>query len=70
MEQVVLDWLHIVDLGISQDLIGNLFHEIVLGGLPGANKNERLQSLWLRLKTFYVANKTTVRLGELTLEMF
>ena len=70
LEHVVLDWLHIVDLGIAQDLIGNLFHECVLGGLPGANKKERLLVLWTKLRQFYEAHKTPVRLGELTLEMF
>ena len=70
MEHVVLDWLHIVDLGISQDLIGNLLHELVLNGLPGNNKQERLHVLWDKMKSFYVANKSPVRLGELTLEMF
>lgn len=71
MEHVVLDWLHIVDLGISQDLMGNFFHKLVLdGGLPGSNKKQRLQVLWTKLREFYKENKSPSRLGELTLEMF
>ena len=70
MEHVLLDWLHIVDLGVSQDIIGNFFHEVVLHGLPGNNKKERLQQLWLKIKAFYAENKSPSKLGELTLEMF
>lgn len=70
MEHVLLDWLHIVDLGVAQDIIGNFFHEVVLGGLPGSNKKERLQQLWVKIKAYYAENKTPSKLGELTLEMF
>jgi hypothetical protein len=71
LEDIVLDWLHIVDLGISQDLIGNLFHECVLsGGLEGANKDERLKVLWQRLQSFYAEAKSKCRLDMLTIEMF
>lgn len=71
LDHIVLDWLHIVDLGVSQDLVGNLFHELVLQDhLPGNNKKERLTSLWSRIKSFYKEFQVPVRLGELTLEMF
>ena len=71
LDDITLDWLHIVDLGVAQDIIGNLFHECVLkGGIAGANKEERLKILWQKLREFYAAAKPASRLDNLTLEMF
>lgn len=67
---IILDWLHIVDLGIAQDLIGNLFAELIRKCLPGNNKGERLKCLWTKLRTFYKESKTPCRLDNLTEEMF
>lgn len=65
-----LDWLHIVDLGCAQDLLGNLFSEAVRFGMTGSNQKERLKNLWLRLREFYKEAKSPSRLDDLTLEMF
>ena len=70
LEDVTLDWLHVVDLGIAQDLIGNLFHEAVLGGLDGPNKEARLKVLWENLLQYYSEAKSPSKLDNLTLEMF
>ena len=68
---IVLDWLHVVDLGISQDLLGSLFAEAIRSSaLPGNNKAERLKALWFRLRTFYRDAKVTCRIDNLTEEMF
>ena len=71
---VVLDWLHVVDLGVSADLIGNLFHEITASAcllFPGANtKEKRLNALWAKLRTWYDECKPAARLDNLTFEMF
>ena len=64
---IVLDWLHIVDLGIAQDLIGCLFHELMR--LPGKTKAENLKVLWGRIRQFYQAAKVPCRLDNLTEEM-
>ena len=65
---IVLDWLHIVDLGIAQDLIGSLFAEYIRDG--PATKKDNLKELWGRLLTFYREMKVPCRLDNLTEEMF
>ena len=67
---VVLDWLHIVDLGILQDLLGSLFFECIIHGLEGANKKERLKELWNKIKEYYEVVKPPARIDMLTEEMF
>ena len=70
LRHVVLDWLHIVDLGVLQDLLGSLFLECILHGLEGANKKDRLEKLWCRLKEYYKIAKPPSRLDSLSEEMF
>ena len=50
--RVVLDWLHIVDLGVGADILGCFFWELITsaGVLVGNTKAERLSDLWQRLK--------------------
>ena len=70
---VVLDWLHVVDLGVSADLIGNLFHEITASACPlfpgERTKENRLNALWAKLRTWYDECKPASRLDNLTFEM-
>ena len=49
---ILQDWMHCVDLGVAQDLIGNLFHE-VQRQLPGASMDARMSVLLQRLKQYY-----------------
>lgn len=73
MEHVVLDWLHIVDLGIGQDLLGSFFSEITLGlgnCLDGSNRKERTHSLLMKIKAFYKEHGTTCKINELIPDMF
>lgn len=71
LEHIVLDWLHINDLGVSQDVAGNVFAMAIgASGLPGRNQEERLHCLWTKLKVWYKKNSIPVRLDDLTLEMF
>jgi hypothetical protein len=70
IQDIVLDWLHIVDLGVAQDLLGSFFKELVLEGLAGNNKEKRLALLWTAIRDYYRKAKPTSRLGALTLEMF
>ena len=62
---VVLDWLHVVDLGVSADLIGNLFHEITAAACPlfpdARNKQDRLDALWAKLRAWYAECKPASR---------
>jgi hypothetical protein len=50
---VVLDWLHVVDLGLGQDILGNQFYDVVhkAGLLPGSTIEARVTSLWVELQT-------------------
>ena len=68
---VVLDWLHIVDLGVGADVLGCLFWELITtnGLLTGANKAERLGDLWTRLRLFYKVHKPPCVLDNLTESM-
>ena len=67
---VLLDWLHVVDLGVLQDLLGCLFMEAILHGLDGRNKEIRLKKLWDLIKEYYEITKPPCRLDMLTEEMF
>ena len=51
---VCIDVLHALDLGITQDMLGNLFWES-LGTLykEGRTKADRLNLLWNKMKKFY-----------------
>ena len=61
----LIDWLHAVDLGVSQSVIGNLFHEIA-ELLPGATRKDRIASLFKRIKEWYSIAKPPSRLDNLT----
>lgn len=65
---VVLDWLHVVDLGVGADVVGCFFWELLItpGLLAGNNKDERLHTLWTRLQAFYDRVKPPCRLDNLT----
>jgi hypothetical protein len=68
---VVLDWLHVVDLGVGADVIGNLFWEILIvpGLVAGATKAARLLVLWTKMQAWYVRVKPPSKLDDLTEEM-
>ena len=71
LDHIVLDWLHIVDLGIAQDIAGNVFTMCISPvGLPGSNQAIRLKALWVKILAWYKENKVPVRLDNLTIEMF
>ena len=68
---VVLDWLHVVDLGVGADLLGNLFWQLITGNtlFPARNMELRLELLWDRLVKWYSLTKPAARLDNLTKEM-
>lgn len=49
-----LDWLHIADLGVAADFIGNFF-EMVLSKMPGTTREARAAEIWKEMQKFYVA---------------
>ena len=68
MKYILIDWLHAVDLGVGQTIIGNLFHE-VCELLPGPTRKDRVDALWQKLRTWYKSNKPPSKLDGLTPEM-
>lgn len=69
MEMIVLDWLHVVDLGVGPDCLGNFFYECISSLLPGNTQQQRVGVLWGALRRWYMDNKPPSRLDHLTLEM-
>ena len=70
LDFVMIDILHALDLGVSQDTVGNILWEVLKSALlPGDNMNERCKGLWHRLLQHYRAYDTPSRLQALTVEM-
>ena len=68
-QSILQDWLHVVDLGVAQDHIGNLFHEVA-EKLPGATRADRVHALFLKIRQFYREQPArTCHLNHLTPEM-
>ena len=65
---VVLDWLHVVDLGVGADVMGCFFWELitVAGLLQGVSRSQRLLDLWTRLRDYYKREKPPCVLDNLT----
>ena len=68
IEHFVIDWMHCVDLGVGQDMLGQLFWDI-LPLLGGANRDEQVGLLWSRVRAFYAQHKPASQLKGLTAEM-
>ena len=61
-----LDWLHVMDLGVSADISGNVFFWLLQTKLSGANVKARISELYKRLSKFYKENKVQDKLNTLT----
>ena len=67
---ITIDVLHALDLGCSQDIVGNLiFAYIESGCCPGPNRDARVAAVWGKLKAHYTTLKTPNRLQNLTTDM-
>ena len=64
-DTMVLDWLHIADLGVTSDFAGNLF-AMTVRRYPGHTQEERCKQLYADLVMYYQREKTTSRLDTLT----
>ena len=62
-----LDWLHVVDLGVTLDCLGNCFHYL----LPrlGKNASEQLPHLLLLIKQYYMVHDIKDGINNLTAGM-
>ena len=67
LDFVGIDWLHTVDLGVAQDVLGNLFWEAL--SLEEGTRRNQLQALWSKIQAFYREHKPSSQLDALTLEM-
>ena len=67
---VCIDVLHALDLGVTQDMLGNLFCESMDTLFKeGRNTGERLNLLWLRLKKWYSLFNPPSQIQKLSEEM-
>ena len=70
LDFIAIDILHALDLGVTADIIGNVFFEFIKSGLcEGTNKKAKVAHLWRMLKAHYGTHKTPNRLQALTYEM-
>ena len=49
-----MDWLHIADLGVAADFIGNFF-QVVVQLVPGENLKQRCATLFKEMELYYEA---------------
>ena len=71
VEDVSIGVLHCMDLGVTQDIIGNIFLEAITTlDWPGRSMADKVKTLWLRMQSFYKANRTNNRLQSVTLNTF
>ena len=68
LNMVVIDVLHCMDLGCTQDMLGNVLWE-GLSLYPGTSRAKKLKSLWAAMKAHYKSMKTPVQLQNITEEM-
>jgi len=59
-----MDWLHISDLGIAADFLGNFFH-VVMPMFPGANKKDRCAACFDEIQAYYEENNVEDRFDSL-----
>ncbi len=65
---VVIDWMHTVDLGVGQELVGNVLWELVLEQAAPTQKAGVLM-VFRKLKEWYREHKPRSMLDNLTVEM-
>ena len=59
-----MDWLHISDLGIAADFLGNFFH-VVTPMFPGTNKKDRCAACFDEIQAYYEENNVEDRFDSL-----
>ena len=69
LEAVFIDILHCMDLGVAQDILGNVFWEAVETLVEGGNRGLRMKAFWCKLKDHYKLAKPPCQLQGLTEEM-
>ena len=69
MAYIVIDVLHTLDLGCSQDALGNLFWLAIEELEKGRSREARVESLWEKVKSFYKVANAPSRIQTLTVTM-
>ena len=69
LKHFMVDWLHAVDLGVGQSILGNVLWESLDVLFPNLNKKEQVKALHLKLKAWYQTSKPPSQLDGLTVEM-
>ena len=70
LSMIAIDVLHTLDLGISQDALGNLFHTFWNSILAKTNnKLTKTKELWDRIKSYYQRVHPPTTLNGLSVEM-
>jgi hypothetical protein len=68
LKHFMIDWLHAVDLGVSQLALGNTFNEII-ELFPGRARSDRVTSFFQEMKAWYKEARPPSQLQTLTPEM-
>ena len=66
---VMIDVLHCMDLGVSQDILGNIFWEAMPVVCSGRSHKAQVHELWGRIREYNEEFKPTTVLQGLTVEM-
>ena len=68
---LMVDCLHTLDLGVTQDMIGCLFYYCIMNTkmFAGRSKIDRLNELWSRIKQYYKDANPPKQLSNLTWNM-
>ena len=66
---VMIDVLHCMDLGCSQDILGNIFWEAMPIVCKGRSQKAQVEDLWGRIRQYYKEFQPTTTLQGLTVEM-
>jgi hypothetical protein len=70
LNYVCIDVLHALDLGVTQDAVGNILYAYIQSGLVvGRTFEARVRQVWLQLLAHYKQFRTPNRLQNLTVEM-
>lgn len=69
LDMVMIDVLHCMDLGCTQDMLGNLFWEALDVVCNGRGRKAKVDDLWSRIREYYKEFHPTTMLQGLTLEM-
>jgi hypothetical protein len=70
LDRVKIDWLHVADLGVAPDLLGNvIWHLIQAKKVPGKNYDERISYVYQDMQKFYASAGVDSQLPKLTKDM-